>query len=443
MVYRIKIIFATVLFLNILFVFHCPDLPAAETGLIKPGDKVGIQFTCRFKNGEIASSTSTAVAGNTEPKSAIFLPRNIDDPVAVTAGESSKDQHTHDFIAFEDEIITQLAHSIAGMPLNGSGTIELHADRIAGLPPKDQFLQLARVRVQPKEIRMTGGEFKLRTGKEPAVGEEFTLERGIPGKVASVSENEVLIRFSVQPGSVIVTPFGKGTVRENEKNYEIVIDASVGRLVRMRGLVGRVSEVQDRTFTVDYGNPFGGETLSCDVKVEPAPPADVQRVQRNSPMMNRTSFAALIARCVGHISLFRAFAGCFTRSTVLKRKRTRPLPLPGEAAKCNSLAQKRGAQTLLSPPVTPDKVKEGDLVKLNFTASNEKGEIVRTTDAQIVDDPNLRKAAAFQAAADYVPEDVWVGHSGLHPRLGRSPGRDEGGGKENGRISILIKHTGR
>ena len=99
---------------------------------------------------------------------------------------------------------------------------------------KDEFLQLARVRVRPKEMRMTSGEFKARTGKEPEVGEEFTSDPEIPGKVASVSENEVLIRFFAQPGSVVDTPFGKGTIRENEKNYEIVIDTPVGKLVRMR-----------------------------------------------------------------------------------------------------------------------------------------------------------------------------------------------------------------
>ncbi|MFZ0930722.1 MAG: hypothetical protein WAN11_19090 [Syntrophobacteraceae bacterium] len=273
MVYRFKIIFATVFFLNVFFVFQCPDLPAAETSIIKPGDKVGIQFTCRFKNGEIASSTSTAVAGNNEPKSEIFIPRSKDDPIAITAEESSKSEPPHDFTMFENEIIAKLAHSITGMPMNGSKTIELHADRIAGLPEKNEFLQLSRIRVGPKEIRMTRDEYKSKTGKEPAVGEEYTADSAMPGKVASVSEQEVVIRFSLQPRSVIDTPFGKGTVRETEKNYEIVIDQSVGNLVRMEGLVGRVSEVQDKMFTIDYGNPFGGETLTCDVKVEPAPPA--------------------------------------------------------------------------------------------------------------------------------------------------------------------------
>ena len=37
----------------------------------------------------------------------------------------------------------------------------------------------------------------------------------------------------------------------------------------------RISDVHDDMFTIDYGHPFGGETLTCDVKVEPAPAADV------------------------------------------------------------------------------------------------------------------------------------------------------------------------
>ena len=91
-------------------------------------------------------------------------------------------------------------------------------------------------------MRMTKDEYKSRTAKDPQEGADYIVDPVIPGKVASVSENEVLIRFFVQPGSVIDTPFGKGTVKENENNYEIIIDAPVGRLVRTRGLVGRISE---------------------------------------------------------------------------------------------------------------------------------------------------------------------------------------------------------
>ena len=71
----------------------------------------------------------------------------------------------------------------------------------------------------------------------------------------------------------------------------------------------------------------------------------------------------------------------------------------------------------MQDPVT---VQEGDLVKLNFTASDEKGEILRTTYAKVVNDPNIRKASDFLAAADYVPEDVWVGHPASIPGLGEA-----------------------
>ena len=93
----------------------------------------------------------------------------------------------------------------------------------------------------------------------------------MPGKVASVSETEVLIRFSAQPGSVVETPFGKGTIRENENQFEIVSNAVKGTLVRTGPLVGRISGALDKMFTIDFGNPFGGETLACEVKAESIP----------------------------------------------------------------------------------------------------------------------------------------------------------------------------
>src|SRR5208283_2835956 len=68
----------------------------------------------------------------------------------------------------------------------------------------------------------------------------------------------------------------------------------------------------------------------------------------------------------------------------------------------------------------PGKVQEGDLVKVNFTASDDRGEIVRTTDAKVVNDPNLRKASGFIAPEDYAPEDVWVGHAASIPGLGEA-----------------------
>ncbi len=279
MVYRSQIVIATVIFLNLFFIFHCPVLPAAETDLVKPGDKVGIQFTCRFPNGEIAASTSSAVAKDSSlSKSAVYMPRSKDDPLEVTAGQSVGAKVFP--VIFLDEIASRISMSIPGMKFGETRTIEIRSERPADVPEKDQFLQLSRIRQRPKEIRMTRDEYKSRTKKDPEVGAEYALEPDTPGKVASVSENEVVIRFSAQPGSVVDTPFGKGTIRENGNQLEIVIDVVKGTLVLTGPIIGRISDVQERMFTIDYGHPFAGEPLTCDVKTEKVSKAKLSKEEK-------------------------------------------------------------------------------------------------------------------------------------------------------------------
>jgi hypothetical protein len=90
----------------------------------------------------------------------------------------------------------------------------------------------------------------------------------IPGHVESITEGEVVIRFTAPAGYVAQTPFGLGHIRETQKSYELVVDAKKGELIRTAHLVGRISEVDENFITLDYRNPLGGEALICDVAVE-------------------------------------------------------------------------------------------------------------------------------------------------------------------------------
>lgn len=269
MIHSSRYIFVTFVAFNIFCFPHCRDLRAAEVQPVNAGDTVGIQFTCRFPNGEIAASTSSAVAADKSLKKAsVFLPRSKDDPIEVVAGKGGHTDVKNFPVPFEDEIVNRIAGVLPGMKPGESKTIEIRSERPTGVPDKDQVIQMALVRQRPKELRMTRDEYKSRVKKDPKEGDEFVLDPIIPGKVASISENEVVIRFSAQPGSAVETPFGKGTIRENGNNYEIVIEAVKGKLVRTGPIVGRISDVQERMFTIDYGDAFGGEPLSCEVKAE-------------------------------------------------------------------------------------------------------------------------------------------------------------------------------
>ena len=140
MFHRFSFFFAVLLFLCLLFPFHHSDSLAEETDAIKPGDKVGIEFTCRFQNGEIAASTSTAVAEDSSlRKSAVFLPASKNDPVEVVADQSARVNKSSFPVAFEDEIAARIAGSLAGMKPGEARNIEIRSERPADVPEKEQL----------------------------------------------------------------------------------------------------------------------------------------------------------------------------------------------------------------------------------------------------------------------------------------------------------------
>ena len=130
----------------------------------------------------------------------------------------------------------------------------------------ERFIEMARVRRRPKTVTVTLPAYRARVGEEPAVGHEVPFESGVTAEVVAIADGQVTLRFRTEPGTVVATGFGPGHVREADDHFEIEIDARDGQLVRAGPLVGRVVDVTDASFTLDFGHPFGGEALHCEVK---------------------------------------------------------------------------------------------------------------------------------------------------------------------------------
>ncbi len=131
--------------------------------------------------------------------------------------------------------------------------------------------------------------------------------------------------------------------------------------------------------------------------------------------MNRTGIVALIG-FVSALSLLSAPSPALLPAHCAQMEKGGSAP-PAEGGLEAQAPGAKGSGEVATVVGDTGKVQEGDLVKLNFTASNEKGEILRTTDAQVANDPKFTKSSDFLAAADYVPEEVWVGHSASIPGL--------------------------
>jgi FKBP-type peptidyl-prolyl cis-trans isomerase 2 len=245
----------------------------AEALTVKAGDEANVHFTCRLKNGDIAASSYPSVAVDPKlHKSPIFVARTTGAPLLLVAGQPPSGPNQDQARGFEGEIIYQLSKAVVGLRVGEKQTREMAGERLQEKKKDDYHLQMARVRQRVKEMRLTPEQYKAQTGRAAEVGRPFVIDPAVPGEVSSVTESEVVIRFSAEAGEKVATPFGEGTVNELPDRYEIVIDARQGALVRSGGYVGRITAVDDKTITIDYSHPFGEESLLCDVLVESTAP---------------------------------------------------------------------------------------------------------------------------------------------------------------------------
>ena len=256
--------------------FSCATYPVrsrSEGQSVKAGDGAAVHFTCRLKNGDVAASSYQSVADDHSlRKSALFARRTANTPLAVTAGKPYEIPAPGQERSMEGEILARLSEAIVGMRTGEKQTREIKAERRPEQKKDEYFLKIARVRERVKEMRFAPETYKSRTTKTPEVGQSFIIDPAVLGTVASVTEKEVVVRFSAKAGSRVVTPFGEGIVEELADHYKITIDARPGTLVRSGGLAGRITSVDDRFIGIDYGHPFGGEPLSCDILVESVKP---------------------------------------------------------------------------------------------------------------------------------------------------------------------------
>jgi FKBP-type peptidyl-prolyl cis-trans isomerase 2 len=340
---------------------------------VKAGDKVGIHFTCRLPNGELAAETQPERDGEGRAISRIYVKRKSSDPLVVEAGKGVPDVPNPFGKPFENEISDRLAHTIVGMKQGETAGVELVAERTPGLSQKDQFITIPATRKYPKEKKVTRDVYKNKTGKDAEV-EQVVNDPILPGKVVSISGDDVLIRFSPE-SKELELPFGKATFREKEDRYELAIHGVKGDLVRSGPLVGRIIEADADSIKLDYGHPFGGETLKCVVTVKSVQPGDGKS----------------------------AVTGGIDASPVLN----------GTTVKTATESGQKSA-----PAVQPGTAEPGDLVKIDYTAALDDGAIFSTTLESAAKDPARKKVSWFKAPARYAPAEVVAGKEELIPGLG-------------------------
>jgi FKBP-type peptidyl-prolyl cis-trans isomerase 2 len=242
----------------------------AET-LIQSGDTIYMEYTCYRKDRAMVFTTDPEKEKFAEKKADIFLPQRDPGPVQMTAGSHQVEQ-IHTMTAaddFEHAIASYLAQAIVNEPYEKMLTVEIGGEVQKNISDSERYLKLNRHQIMDRKKWVGMEEIKTATGKAPAVGDKIPLKEatGVLFVITKLDGDKALMEIEISEGAEMKHAFGrKRFINIDHEKYDIVIDTEKGRLIRSGDLVGRVSEVGDQSFTMDYGHPFGGESFVCDVK---------------------------------------------------------------------------------------------------------------------------------------------------------------------------------
>ncbi|MBT0666136.1 hypothetical protein KI809_17635 [Geobacter pelophilus] len=240
---------------------------------VASGDRVKLNYTCSLVDDSIAATTQQEIANDEgRKKSGLYLPQNPVQAYELTIGEQEK-PGPEGVLSFEQEIVMRLATSIIGSPYSEPRKVKLVAETPTNLSDRDRYLDMSRTRKRPKEMNISIDEFRTLTGTTPEIGQSVIFDPLLPGSIASMADGKVTLKFAPHSMQDLVTPFGLANIHDAGDHYTIELQVKKDGLLRSGPLAGVISAVKDDSFTIDYGNPFAGERLFCEVIAGPAPVA--------------------------------------------------------------------------------------------------------------------------------------------------------------------------
>lgn len=251
----------------------CAGNPLTPGAVVQPGDTVAVHYTCRLSNGEIIATTLASVAANpSQEKSSVFSPSDTYGAVSLRADPEGveKDRTNPAYgrlVKLEDAIAAALQSQLAGLIKGGTHELTLAAEVPENLQAAGRYLKLAKIRRRPKKRRIPRHIYHEYFGPVPEVGWQEQSEQAFISTVTAVNEKEVVMDLRHNPNARYMTEYGEGGIVDKQDHFEIKLDVAQGQLIRNQDFIGRVVSVDQRHFRLDFGHPFGGETLQCELEV--------------------------------------------------------------------------------------------------------------------------------------------------------------------------------
>ncbi len=376
--------------------------PAARA--VAAGDHVEVAYTCRLADGSIAATTlADADLGAKVPRSALYSPGENPAPILIEAqgpecplcGEVAVNW------GFDDHIAVNMARDVTGHVVGETFTSIIEPLPVVKGSGENGVIRLGRKRTRPGTARIPRDQFENNAGQPAVEGMSADFGPGVPGVVTGVYETRVEVRYSPQDGAVQPTPFGPARVVDEGDGFSLVIDPGEGGLVRTGPLAGRIVDVGEESFSVDYNDPFAYEKLYCEATVVSAKPPFSPASKQAEPGLAETGTENAEPDD-------KAAAGQTSTNDVLKDALANAVE-GGDAS-----VDADEARVIAEDP---DTIQTGDLVYVNYTARLSDGSVFATTDPAVDADPAETKAYFYARPPVFLPEGIVAGKDGPLPAV--------------------------
>ncbi len=236
------------------------------------GETARVDYTCRTLQGELVATTEKAATGDSRlPKAPIYGEPDSYEAVTLTIGPEDKcstcPQEKTQLEGFNVSLHASLAAAIEGLSPGRFSDVHLAREIPEGMPAGKRYLGLAKVFKRPKNTSILVDDFRKMAQREPEVGFQYPFEMGLQARVIRIEHDRVFIDYEpvVTLGEKVSTPIGQGIIRDGGDRWLIENPLVENQLVRINDLVGKVVEVDDKMIYIDFGHPFGGLELVCDI----------------------------------------------------------------------------------------------------------------------------------------------------------------------------------
>ena len=245
----------------------------SPTTAVQLGEQVWVDYICRLSDGRVAATTIPEDAERDMKRQGTLL-LDLDEhrPALWVAAKASVESRGKvikaKLVPLQEEIKNRLQPELAGMSKSRSNALRISSNYIERLSDGSRYLNLARRRTYPKVYSVPHGQILQSLGRLPEVGSRFDYDLFFDTVVKAVETDSVLFNLSPRGGAeVFQTPLGKASIGERGSNYEITYHVAEGQIVRDGPYIGRVVRADEARFTVDFGHPFAGEDLNCELTV--------------------------------------------------------------------------------------------------------------------------------------------------------------------------------